>query len=132
MPRLGTPLLLFLSATAAFSFAAESTPPNILVILADDLGYADLGCHGCEDIPTPHPDALAARGVRCSSGYVSHPFCSPMRAGLMAGRHRHRFGYVANVPYEPQNPRLGLRKETIVFFLSDNGGPTFVRPGRKK
>jgi arylsulfatase A-like enzyme len=53
--------------------------PNIVVILADDLGYADVGFHGCKDIPTPNIDSLARHGVRFSNGYVSHSFCSPTR-----------------------------------------------------
>ena len=61
--------------------AAEAAPaprrPNIVVVLADDLGSADVGFNGCTDIPTPNIDALARQGVRCSSAYVSHPFCSP-------------------------------------------------------
>ena len=56
--------------------------PNILLIVSDDQGYADTGFTGCHDIPTPHLDALAKSGVRCTNGYVSHPFCSPTRAGL--------------------------------------------------
>jgi arylsulfatase A-like enzyme len=70
--------------------------PNILVILADDLGYADIGVHGCTDIPTPHIDALARDGVRCSSGYVSGPYCSPTRAALLTGRYQQRFGHEFN------------------------------------
>ncbi|HQN02094.1 MAG TPA: sulfatase-like hydrolase/transferase [Candidatus Hydrogenedentes bacterium] len=51
----------------------SSTKPNILLILADDLGYADLGITGCKDIPTPHIDSIAANGIRFSNGYVSCP-----------------------------------------------------------
>src|SRR5688572_31137191 len=57
--------------------------PNILVIVADDLGYADIGVHGGKAVPTPHIDALAAAGIRCTSGYVSAPYCSPSRAGFL-------------------------------------------------
>ncbi len=56
--------------------------PNILLILADDQGYADLGVEGCNDIPTPHIDSIAKNGVRCTNGYVSHPYCSAARVGL--------------------------------------------------
>ena len=65
-------------AAAALGAAAER--PNVVLILADDLGYGDVGFNGCRDIPTPHLDALAAGGVRFANGYSSHPFCSPMRA----------------------------------------------------
>lgn len=77
---------------AALTGAAEDRRPNILLIVADDLGYADVGFHGVEDIPTPHLDALAARGVRFSNGYVSGTWCSPTRAGLLTGRYQQRFG----------------------------------------
>jgi arylsulfatase A-like enzyme len=60
------------------------------------MGYADIGVHGCADIPTPNLDALAAAGVRCTSGYVSGPYCSPTRAGLMTGRYQTRFGHEFN------------------------------------
>jgi len=85
-----------LTATFPVSLvAAETKPtrPNILVILADDLGYADVGFQGGKDIPTPHLDALARRSVRCTNGYVTHPFCSPTRAGLLTGRDQQRFGH---------------------------------------
>ena len=77
---------------AALTGAAEDRRPNILLIVADDLGYADVGFHGVEDIPTPNLDALAARGVRFSNGYVSGTWCSPTRAGLLTGRYQQRFG----------------------------------------
>lgn len=83
--------------------------PNILVIIADDLGYADVGFHGCQDIPTPNLDSLAEKGVVCSNGYVSHPWCAPTRAGLMTGRYQHRFGFEHNpFPYDPNDEISGL------------------------
>lgn len=74
----------------------KPTRPNILVIVGDDLGYADVGFHGCKDIPTPNLDRLAKSGVRFSSGYVSGPYCSPTRAGLLTGRYQTRFGHEFN------------------------------------
>lgn len=89
--------------------AADSREvPNILVILADDLGYADVGFNGCKDIPTPNLDRLAARGVRCTSGYVTHSFCSPTRAALLTGRYQQRFGHENNPAWLPDDPKVGL------------------------
>jgi len=70
--------------------------PNIVVIVSDDQGYADVGVHGCKDIPTPNLDALARAGARCTDGHVSCPVCSPTRAGLMTGRYQQRFGHEFN------------------------------------
>ena len=70
--------------------------PNIIILLADDQGYADPGFQGCKDIPTPNIDSLAKNGVRCTNGYVSGPYCSPTRAGLMTGRYQQRFGHEFN------------------------------------
>jgi arylsulfatase A-like enzyme len=95
-------------AAIAYAGATADTRPNILVILADDLGYGDVGFQGCKDIPTPNLDALAKRSVRCTNGYVTHPFCSPTRAGLMTGRYQQRFGHEMNPAWDPENPRLGL------------------------
>src|SRR5262245_58776075 len=74
----------------------SSDRPNVIVILSDDEGYADVGYQGCKDIPTPRIDALARSGVRFSDGYVSCPVCSPTRAGLMTGRYQQRFGHEFN------------------------------------
>ncbi len=70
--------------------------PNILMIVGDDMGYADVGFHGCRDIPTPHLDALAQSSVRFTNGYVTGPYCSPTRAGLLSGRYQTRFGHEFN------------------------------------
>lgn len=83
--------------------------------VADDLGYADVGFQGAKDIPTPHLDALARSGVQCTAGSVSHPFCSPTRAGLLTGRYQQRFGHENNPLYDPADERLGLPlTETIL------------------
>ena len=71
---------------------AQQRRPNIVVIVADDMGYADLGVYGCRDIPTPNIDALAASGIRFTDAYVSGPYCGPTRAGLLTGRYPQRFG----------------------------------------
>jgi arylsulfatase A-like enzyme len=97
--------LLFLSGAAA---RVQSRPPNILLIVADDLGYADLGIHGCKDIPTPHIDSLATNGVRFTDGYVSGPYCSPTRAGLLTGRYQQRFGHEFNEGVARGDVRFGL------------------------
>ena len=96
---------LLIAATAAVG----GEKPNIIVILADDLGHADLGCQGCTDIPTPHIDSIAARGVRFTDGYATHPVCSPSRAGLMSGMYQHRFGFEHNSgPELYAAPNFGL------------------------
>lgn len=89
--------------------AAPANKPNIVLILADDLGYAELGVQGCKDIPTPHIDSIAHNGVRFTNGYVSCPVCSPTRAGLMTGRYQQRFGHEFN-PGKPtvRQPDFGL------------------------
>ena len=66
--------------------------PNIIVILADDMGYADAGFNGCKDIPTPHLDSIAKNGIRFSAGYVTAPQCAPSRAGLLMGMDQNRIG----------------------------------------
>ena len=71
--------------------------PNVLLILADDLGYGDLGFTGCTDFPTPHLDRLAREGVVCTDGHVSASVCAPSRAGLLTGRYQQRSGFDANL-----------------------------------
>jgi arylsulfatase A-like enzyme len=104
---------------------APARKPNILLILADDLGYGDVGVHGCKDIPTPHIDALARSGVRFSSGYVTAPLCGPTRAALMTGRHQCRFGHEFNPPAitepNPAKLALDLRETTVADRLKRAG-----------
>jgi arylsulfatase A-like enzyme len=106
------------------AFAAAR--PNIIVIVADDLGFADVGFNGCTDIPTPNIDSLARNGVRFSNGYVTHPYCSPTRAGLLSGRYQQRFGHEANPTYLPEDSSVGLPvTETLLpKLLADAGYAT--------
>lgn len=97
-----------LAAAAAAAPLRAARKPNVIVILADDLGYADLGFQGARDIPTPHLDRLAASGVRFTNACVSHPFCSPTRAGLLTGRYQHRFGHENNPVFNPTDEISGL------------------------
>jgi arylsulfatase A-like enzyme len=92
--------------------------PNIIVLLADDLGYADLSVHGARDVATPHIDSLAQNGVRCTSGYVTGVVCSPTRAGLLSGRYQQRFGHEFN----PAQARFGGESQGLaagVLTLAD-------------
>lgn len=101
--------------------------PNIILILADDLGYADIGVHGSKDIPTPHIDSLARNGVRFSNAYVSCPVCSPTRAGLMTGRYQQRFGHWFNPGpprEESEQTGLPLDETTMANLLKDAGYAT--------
>ena len=101
--------------------AETSKRPNIVILLADDMGYADAGFQGCKDVPTPNLDALAKNGVRCSSGYVSGPYCSPTRAGLLTGRYQQRFGHEFNPGGMGDNQGLPVRETTIADRLKAAG-----------
>lgn len=82
--------------------------PNILLIVSDDQGYADVGFQGSKQVPTPHLDKLAASGVRCTNGYVTYPVCSASRAGFLTGRYQARFGHENNPVYDPLDTSEGL------------------------
>lgn len=120
--------LLLVIVVAAFirpSFGA-AVRPNVVLIVADDLGYGEPGCYG-GDIPTPHIDALARCGVRFTSGYVTAPFCAASRAGLLTGRYQTRFGFEFN-PIGARNaePGVGLpaTERTLALALREAGYAT--------
>lgn len=93
-------LVIFGGLLLLHPVSSEAAPtaslPNILLIVADDLGYGELGIQGNVQVPTPHIDSLARNGIRFTSGYVSGPYCSPTRAGLMTGRYQQRYGHEFN------------------------------------
>jgi arylsulfatase A-like enzyme len=86
------------------SCGTETAPPNIVLILADDLGYCDSELYGCDTIPTPNIQRIADEGVLFTAGYVTSPVCSPSRAGLLTGRYQQRYGH----EFLPSNDSAGL------------------------
>ena len=82
----------FLTTLTASALPAQRTRPNVVVILADDLGWGDLTINGAPDIRTPNIDAIARGGVRFSQSYASAPECSPTRCALLTGRYQQRVG----------------------------------------
>jgi len=126
LPQVGFTLvaLLFMAASEV---AAEADNPNIIVLLADDLGYGELGCQGNEEIPTPHIDSIAANGVRFTNGYVTGPNCSPSRAGFLSGRIPTRFGYENNpIGHRNEDPAIGFptSETTLAETMQDAGYTT--------
>ncbi|QDT64201.1 sulfatase-like hydrolase/transferase [Calycomorphotria hydatis] len=103
--------VLFLTGTL---MAAEERKPNVIVILADDLGSADVGCYGADDLETPNIDALAERGVRFTEFYAAASVCSPSRAALLTGRFPLVCGLNGNAPSIPGS-HAGLPTEEVTM-----------------
>src|SRR5271169_5728943 len=91
---------MLVAASAGLAGPAPGAPrtrkPNFIILLADDLGYGDIGCFGSPDVPTPNIDGIAERGVRFTDGHVTCPVCSPSRSAIMTGRYQHRYGHEFN------------------------------------
>ena len=124
-------IALAVYAVCSVSGTGEDNRPNILILLSDDQGYADLGVQGSKDIPTPNIDSLAHHGVRCTQGYVSSSMCSPSRAGLLTGRSQSRFGHEINWepewPVDPNDRRgLPLTEKTVADQLKAAGYRTGI------
>ena len=114
-------VLVWLGLMALFGLSAEAVAarekPNVVLIYIDDLGYGDLGCYGCADIPTPNIDRLAKEGVRCTASYITNPPCCPSRCSLMMGQYGQRFGKYGmsrGLPIPEDRP-------TLAKFLRDHG-----------
>jgi len=106
---------------AAPGALAKSAKPNLVILLADDLGYGDLGCTGCPDIETPHIDSLAADGVHFQHAYSNGPVCSPTRAALLTGRYQQRVG-IDHVIYANEKKRgMTLKARTLPEELKKSG-----------
>ena len=124
--RAASALLLIVLAAACASPVGEGepatpAPPHVVLILADDLGYADLGFTGCEDIATPEIDRLASEGVVCTDAHVSASVCAPSRAGLLTGRYQQRSGFECNLG---GGDGLLEGTDTFVQHLQDAGYET--------
>ncbi|MEM9407758.1 MAG: sulfatase-like hydrolase/transferase, partial [Acidobacteriota bacterium] len=123
MPQANKAALLFCLAAAALPTvpASATERPNIVFVLADDLGYGDVGAYGGTTIQTPEIDALTQSGVRFTQGYVTHPVCSPSRAGLMTGRYQQRHGWEFNPAGRDRGAGLSLEERTLGDVLRDAG-----------
>jgi len=118
-------ILLFALSPAVHAADSVSPRPNILYIVADDLGYADAGIQGCEDVPTPNLDSIASSGVRFTNGYVTAPACSPSRAGFITGRYQTRFGHEFNHPLADRAPTgLPVEQKTMADWFKEAGYAT--------
>lgn len=111
-----------LAGLLCFSSSGKESRPNILLILADDLGYGDLSIQGCKQFATPNIDSIAKNGVRFKQGYVSNSVCAPSRAGILSGRIG--IGFEANLP---NNTIHGLdpKLPTMADHLKQAGYKTF-------
>jgi len=92
MPKYLLPVLLFFFACHTAASAQTKNPPNIILIIVDDLGYSDLASYGNKNIKTPNIDALGNKGARFTQAYVTSPICAPSRMGIITGRYQQRFG----------------------------------------
>jgi arylsulfatase A-like enzyme len=118
----GIAILIIISVGDAW---AEYRKPNIILIVADDLGYCDSDLYGCDRIPTPNIDMIAQMGVLFTAGYVTNPVCAPSRAALMTGRYQQRFGFEYNTgplsrDYD-QGLGLPLEEITVADVLKNSG-----------
>ncbi len=111
----------FLQSSLA-GLLALSTPngnaerkPNIVLIMADDLGYGDIGCYGNDWINTPHLDALARNGMRFTDYHSNAPVCSPTRAALLTGRYQQRSGLEGVIYVRGETRQVGLRQDEVTF-----------------
>ncbi|RKN80914.1 sulfatase [Ulvibacterium marinum] len=123
------PLVVLLTICFHFVCLAQEKP-NIVLLFADDAGYADFGFQGSKEMKTPNLDKLASQGVRFTQAYVTHPTCGPSRAGLITGKYQYRFGYEENnVPTymskvsAVDGPEMGLPlgEVTVADYLKEQG-----------
>ena len=117
---------LLLAAAPAAGRAGQG--PNVIILLADDLGCGDLGCYGAGDVRTPHIDALAAAGIRMTSYYAPAPICAPSRAAMLTGRYPSRAGMSAlrNVPSGMNEPGMPAGEVTVAELARRRGYATGV------
>ena len=121
-------VLFFLVTYAQAQNRSALDKPNVIIILTDDQGYADVGFNGSSEIPTPGIDRIAKNGVVFTSGYVSYAVCGPSRAGLLTGRYQDKFGFSKNPLLAPKDPLMGLplSEETMGDVMKKAGYTTAV------
>ncbi len=120
-----TTFFLLLCLPGITSSAQHNVQPNVVIILADDLGYGDIGAFGATDIRTPHIDSLARQGLKLTSFYSPSPVCSPTRAGLLTGRYPRRLG-IDHVFFPEGYTGIPEDEVTIAEALKGNGYATAI------
>lgn len=131
------PAALLVGCCAAQAEGGNKPPPNIVLIMVDDMGWTDLGCQGNDAVDTPNIDRLAAEGMRFTNAYAAAPVCSPVRAAILTGKAPARLGITNHIPdqprFTPDDAVLGpaemldhlpLEHETIAEYLQDRGYAT--------
>ena len=113
-------LAVVLAPVRSFAAAEGTKPVNIVHIIADDVGYDDVGCYGAPKIKTPNIDKLAAEGVRFTSFYAPSPTCTPSRMAMLTGCYAERTG-VARVLFPNDNIGISDREITIAQLLKQLG-----------
>jgi len=127
-------IALLLHGAGLSSLTAQQTTdrPNVIVIVSDDAGYADFGCYGGTEIPTPNIDALARNGTLFTDAYVSASVCAPSRAGILTGMYQQRFGFEHNIselpvaPYTQEDVGMDTDIKTIGDQMQHNGYRTIA------
>ncbi len=114
---LASALILCANLTQAESRAQDPKRPNIILIVADDLGAMDLGCYGSKFHRTPNLDKLAASGIQFTQAYAAAPVCSPTRVALMTGQHPARVGLTDWLPGRANRPDQPLKRPEIPMQL---------------
>src|SRR5207247_4411861 len=108
-------------------FGQTSRPPNIVFIMADDLGYADVACYGRPDLKTPNIDRIAARGVRFLQAYANSAVCSATRTGLITGRYQYRLPLGLEEPLTGRDVGMPPEHPTLPSLLRKAGyGTTLI------
>ncbi len=108
--------------SAAGCAAATAKRPNVVLIVADDLGYGDLGCYGAPDIQTPNIDRLATEGIHFTDFHMNGPICTPSRVALLTGRYQQRTGLVTGIkPHDNDTRGLSLDERLLPEFLEEQG-----------
>ncbi|MDF9799618.1 arylsulfatase A [Catalinimonas alkaloidigena] len=124
--------LLFLAACenqpSQKSNASASSKPNIVLIMADDLGYGGISCYGNEEINTPHLDALAKQGIKFTDFHSNAPVCTPTRAALLTGKYQQKVGLEGVIYVRGETREVGLDTTalTIAELMNDNGYATGI------
>lgn len=119
------PVLFCLLLISSGTLFGQKSRPNVVFILADDLGYGDLASYGHRHIKTPHLDQLAQEGIKLTQFYSPSPLCSPARAGFLTGRTPYRTGIKSWIP-EGQHIFLQAEERTLATHLRQNGYQTFL------